>query len=68
MASISFGGLGNGLDFGQVVDQLVKVQRLPIDQLSQKKATAQSKRTGASGVAATAKSGARTKILIPHTS
>ena len=45
MASISFGGLGNGLDFGQVVDQLVKVQRLPIDQLSQKKATAQSKLT-----------------------
>ena len=33
MASISFGGLGNGLDFGQVVDQLVRVQRLPIDQL-----------------------------------
>ena len=45
MASISFGGLGNGIDFGQVVDQLVKVQRLPIDQLSQKKATAQSKLT-----------------------
>jgi flagellar hook-associated protein 2 len=45
MALISFGGLGNGLDFGQVVDQLVKVQRLPIDQLSQKKATAQSKLT-----------------------
>ena len=45
MASISFGGLGNGLDFGQVVDQLVKVQRLPIDQLSQKKTTAQSKLT-----------------------
>ena len=45
MASISFGGLGNGLDFGQVVEQLVKVQRLPIDQLNQKKATAQSKLT-----------------------
>mgnify|MGYP001609142464 FL=1 len=45
MASISFGGLGNGLDFGQVVDQLVKVQRIPIDQLSQKKTTAQSKLT-----------------------
>jgi flagellar hook-associated protein 2 len=45
MASISFGGLGNGLDFGQVVDQLVKIQRGPIDQLSQKKATAQSKLT-----------------------
>jgi flagellar hook-associated protein 2 len=45
MATISFGGLGNGLDFGQVVDQLVKVQRLPIDQLNQKKTTAQSKLT-----------------------
>ena len=45
MASISFGGLGNGLDFGQVVDQLVKIQRGPINQLSQKKATAQSKLT-----------------------
>ena len=45
MANISFGGLGNGIDFGQVVDQLVKVQRLPIDQLNQKKATAQSKLT-----------------------
>jgi flagellar hook-associated protein 2 len=45
MASISFGGLGNGLDFGQVVDQLVKVQRIPIEQLSQKKTTAQSKLT-----------------------
>jgi flagellar hook-associated protein 2 len=45
MASISFGGLGNGLDFGQVVDQLVKIQRLPIDQLNQRKTTAQSKLT-----------------------
>lgn len=45
MASISFGGLGNGLDFGQVVDQLVKVQRIPIEQLSQKKTAAQSKLT-----------------------
>lgn len=45
MASISFGGLGNGVDFGQVVDQLVKVQHLPIDALTQKKATLQSKLT-----------------------
>lgn len=45
MATISFGGLGNGLDFSQVVEQLVKVQRLPIDQLSQKKTTVQSKLT-----------------------
>ena len=45
MASISFGGLGNGLDFGQVVDQLVKIKRGPINQLGQQKATAQSKLT-----------------------
>jgi len=45
MASISFGGLGNGVDFGQVVDQLVKVQHLPIDALTQTKATLQSKLT-----------------------
>lgn len=45
MASISFGGLGNGLDFGQVVDQLVKIERLPIDALNQKKTTLQSKLT-----------------------
>ncbi len=45
MALISFGGLGNGIDFGQVVDQLVKVQHLPIDALTKKKATLQSKLT-----------------------
>ncbi len=45
MALISFGGLGNGVDFGRVVDQLVKVQRLPIDALNQKKITLQSKLT-----------------------
>ena len=45
MASISFGGLGNGIDFGQVVDQLVKVQHLPIDALTKKKTTLQSKLT-----------------------
>lgn len=45
MATISFGGLGNGLDFSQVIEQLVKVQRLPIDQLSQKKTSLQSKLT-----------------------
>ena len=37
MATISFGGLGNGLDFGQVVDQLVKVAKLPVDRLTKKK-------------------------------
>ncbi|HEX2055328.1 MAG TPA: flagellar filament capping protein FliD [Nitrospiraceae bacterium] len=43
MATISFGGLGNGVDFGQVVSQLVKVQQLPIDQLNQKKKDLQTK-------------------------
>jgi flagellar hook-associated protein 2 len=51
MASISFGGLGNGVDFGQVVDQLVKVERLPIDQLNTKKNTLQSKLTDYGSVA-----------------
>jgi len=37
MATISFGGLGNGLDFGQIVDQLVKVAHQPVDRLNQKK-------------------------------
>jgi flagellar hook-associated protein 2 len=45
MATISFGGLGNGLDFGQVVDQLVKVARLPVDRLTDKKASLNSKST-----------------------
>jgi flagellar hook-associated protein 2 len=45
MATISFGGLGNGVDFGQVVDQLVKVSRLPVDRLTGKKATLNSKST-----------------------
>jgi flagellar hook-associated protein 2 len=43
MAAISFGGLGNGLDFGQVVTELVNVQRQPIDALNQKKQNLQSK-------------------------
>jgi flagellar hook-associated protein 2 len=45
MATISFGGLGNGLDFGQVVDQLVKVAQLPVDRLTEKKAALNSKFT-----------------------
>ena len=45
MATVSFGGLGNGLDFGQVVDQLVRVSRLPVDRLNEKKATLNSKFT-----------------------
>lgn len=45
MATISFGGLGNGLDFGQVVEQLVKVARLPVDSLNEKKGALNSKST-----------------------
>lgn len=45
MPTVSFGGLGNGLDFGQVVDQLVKVSRVPIDRLTAQKATLNSKST-----------------------
>ena len=43
--AISFGGLGNGVDFGQVVSELAKVQRLPIDALNTKKTNLQSKLT-----------------------
>lgn len=45
MATISFGGLGNGLDFGQVVDQLVKASRIPVERLTAKKSTLNSKST-----------------------
>jgi flagellar hook-associated protein 2 len=34
MAGISFGGLGNGFDFQQVVNALVAAQKVPIDRLS----------------------------------
>ncbi|MFN3681281.1 MAG: flagellar filament capping protein FliD [Nitrospira sp.] len=43
MATISFGGLGNGVDFGPVIEQLLKVARLPIDRLNEQKATLNSK-------------------------
>lgn len=45
MPTISFGGLGNGMDFGPVVDQLVKVAHLPVDRLTQQKDTLNSKVT-----------------------
>lgn len=45
MPTISFGGLGNGLDFGQVVDQLVKVAQQPVDRLTQKKSDLNTKFT-----------------------
>jgi flagellar hook-associated protein 2 len=44
-SSISFGGLGNGVDFGQVITQLVAIEHQPIDQLNQDKTTLQSKLT-----------------------
>lgn len=43
--AISFGGLGNGVDFGPVVDALVQAERLPIDGLTQNKLQAQKKQT-----------------------
>ncbi len=45
MPTISFGGLGNGLDFGQVVDQLVKVAQLPVDRLTKKRTDLNTKLT-----------------------
>jgi flagellar hook-associated protein 2 len=43
--NISFGGLGNGVDFGPIVDALVQAERLPIDGLTQRKLQAQKKQT-----------------------
>lgn len=45
MPTISFGGLGNGLDFGRVVDQLVKVAQLPVDRLTKKRTDLNTKLT-----------------------
>ena len=42
---ISFGGLGNGFDFQQVVTQLVSLQRAPIDQLTAEQLALRSKLT-----------------------
>ncbi len=42
---ISFGGLGNGVDFGPIVDLLVQAERVPIDRISQRRLEAQSKQT-----------------------
>jgi flagellar hook-associated protein 2 len=44
-AGISFGGLGNGFDFQQVVTQLVSVQRAPIDRLSEDQKSLRTKLT-----------------------
>ncbi|WNM56841.1 flagellar filament capping protein FliD [Candidatus Nitrospira allomarina] len=43
--AISFGGLGNGVDFGPIVDALVQAKRLPIDGLTTRKLDAQKKQT-----------------------
>ncbi len=43
--NVSFGGLGNGIDFGQIVEFIVQAERLPIDRLTEKKLSATEKRT-----------------------
>ena len=43
--NISFGGLGNGVDFGQIIDFLVQAERAPIDRLTSKKLQSQEKLT-----------------------
>ncbi|HBP87104.1 MAG: flagellar filament capping protein FliD [Nitrospira sp.] len=43
--AISFGGLGNGVDFGPIVDALVQAKRIPIDGLTSRKLDAQKKQT-----------------------
>ncbi len=42
---ISFGGLGNGVDFGPIVDLLVQSERVPIDRINERKLAAQAKQT-----------------------
>lgn len=42
---ISFGGLGNGVDFGPIVDLLVQAERIPIDRINQRKLDLQAKQT-----------------------
>ena len=42
---ISFGGLGNGIDFGPIVDFLVQAKRIPIDRITERKLNDQEKLT-----------------------
>ena len=42
---ISFGGLGNGIDFGPIVDFLVQAKRIPIDRINKQKLNEQEKLT-----------------------
>lgn len=69
MATISFGGLGNGLDFGQVVDQLVKTSRIPVDRLNAKKTDLNSKSTDYATLSTKliALQGAADKMRLPST-
>ena len=66
--AISFGGLGNGVDFGQVVSELAKVQRLPIDALTAKKKDLQTKLTdyGALGNKLLALQSAANALRLPN--
>ncbi len=45
MPLISFGGLGNGVDFGPIVELLVQARRIPIDRINQRKLDLQTKQT-----------------------
>ena len=42
---ITFGGLGNGIDFGPIVDFLVQAERIPIDRINQRRLDAQAQQT-----------------------
>ncbi len=42
---ISFGGLGNGIDFGPIVELLVQAKAIPIDRINQQKLNTQEKLT-----------------------
>ncbi|MDP9132717.1 MAG: flagellar filament capping protein FliD [Nitrospirota bacterium] len=66
--AISFGGLGNGVDFGQVVSELSKVQRLPIDKLTSKKKDLQTKLTdyGSLGTKMLALQSAANALRLPN--
>ena len=43
--NISFGGLGNGIDFGQIVDFLIQAERIPIDRKIETRLSSQEKLT-----------------------
>jgi len=66
--AISFGGLGNGVDFGQVVTELAKVQRVPIDALNTKKNSLQTKLTdyGTLGMKLLALQSAANALRLPN--